>query len=1393
MMLIDQLFNMEGHPWLYLLFMVLAGAWTGYITNDVAIKMLFRQYGFGRFKLGGVIVNSRGKLEKNLADLVEQEIINHNTLRSQLHKPEVKEAISKIVVTFFNEAIYKHSQNMRINELPGFDDTLQRSLAFLEQYLHDHLGSFIMQLGHEIELSDIISSEQAFSIADRLTEELVAVMQKEEVLKPLLHDLYNTYKETTIGELFGKDIIQIIAHNIGELLNTIFEEMRYKYDQEISTFIRKLYRDLDLESLVERLEQFLNEKPISYFVSEKTLYELYDILRNYLDASDSKEAIEVFCEGLMVALKKIDKPIIELFTGDIRLEVEKFLETQLPDIIDRLIEIVQRNSHEIEELIESSIDQTIYDQQTIKRIILQAIRLFLIENFTQKYDIINKIVELLRGVDIENLSKTISDQVVDILHQKSVASIIEELEANQILTARLIASQVHRVLSFLLERYLSSDIDHSDFLNKKLKDVLTLNLKPFVNNLTVTVLTKQLLYNEQLFKYVKNQVVDKVHEITDVRLQSFLTEERVVQFSESLEGIVRHYIRIHQAEINDYIFRQMLAYLETNKLSAILKNDNVNYTNHTIIELIIQSIEGVVQEKTSISVHEIFDRITSIDHLSENVVQSIMNFLDSSLSKVLEGNVSRVVENNLKKLSNEEILALMQDFMGRNLRPLTTIGGILGGIVGLILGLTTEPNAGSLLINIPIYAALGYLTNVLAIWFIFRPYKPLFGIHALQGIVPRHIPVLASSLGRIVAEDLLSQESIDYMMQKDETQLKEGIKSGVKKDRYLMLKTFFSNHNRRLSTEVTDVVLKRIKANNSAFAMKFTNDLLNLDLSKIRTDIIVEVLTNLLTERISRSYDAVSEVVYNWFKSSRKIGDLSFAFNQTNADRVVNSYVSKEIDHVIDRFSDKYFLIRVIDNHRDSLDQAIQRPLYEVLPESAKLGIQNFLYQLISNYLFAQDKQRSLANYIFNELTTILHNNDSIDEMFGGRFFELINYNMETILERIEDVVIKWLNDHKYEINDIVTRRTYEELTMMQQVGYKAVNGDKLIQDTVFRIIEEKLPDFVRRKMDNLHEEFIIFFENLGKIKLKDANIELQKEELQIYLSHVFSSKDIEVKTLRFIEGVLDHFLRFDTSKVFELLQIHSVDDIIRRYRDALVFINTGLRDSLSFRRDQVAVDLTLLINRFITREIFQSRIRNITLGITEDQIHAVSHTILTALNRDGFLNEQLYKIIDLGLNHLKSVPVHQLLDDYYLTQDIKQFIDKLVIDRSVREILLSHLESLFGETIEAFDELVHDDLKERILDDIINAGYEVFMHHLHALLQAVDFREVTEREINAMDAKQIKELFDRVARRYFIKIELYGLYGGIFAIEMMTLISFIVHMGQRIKNRKNKGLKKDN
>src|SRR5690554_5168214 len=312
-------------------------------------------------------------------------------------------------------------------------------IVFLRKYLENNLTNTFIELSKSIELNDIVSSEQAYNLASSITKNILTTIEDKRLLEKIIIDLYQNYHNISLSELIGEEITNKIINNLNELLNDIFDEMRFKNDRDIQTLISKLYRDLDFDTFVESLEKYIGGKKLNYFISEKSLEKLYNILTNYLKNPNSSESIEVFCEGLLIALKRIEKPIIELFTGDLRIEVEKFLENQLPNIIDRLIDIVQQNSHEIEELIESSIDQTIYDQQTIKRLILSAIRIFLIENFTQKYDIINKIVEMLKGIDINDLSSTISEQVIDLLHQQSISSIIIELEENNILTPKLIA------------------------------------------------------------------------------------------------------------------------------------------------------------------------------------------------------------------------------------------------------------------------------------------------------------------------------------------------------------------------------------------------------------------------------------------------------------------------------------------------------------------------------------------------------------------------------------------------------------------------------------------------------------------------------------------------------------------------------------------------------------------------------------------------------------------------------------------------------------------------------------------------------------------------------------------------------------------------------------------
>jgi uncharacterized membrane protein YheB (UPF0754 family) len=1377
--------------WLYLIIMILTGAWTGYITNDVAIKMLFKEYGVGKFKLGGVIVKTRKDLEKNLAKLVEQEIINHNTLKSQFHKPELKEAISKTVVAFFNESIYENAKNLKINQLPGFDETIDHVQAFLKDYLNKHLTEIFLDLSQNVELGDVISSEQAYNMSETLSRELIKLIKNEPIISNLINELYVNYQQTSIDQVVGNDVIDVIVHNLNELLTNIFDEMRYKHDKDISTLISKLYRDLDIETFIDKLESYLGDKKINYFINDDTLAQLYDIFRNYLKEPQSKESIEVFCEGLLIALKKIDKPIIELFSGDLRNEVEKFLETQLPSIIDRLIEIVQRNSHEIEELIESSIDQTIYDQQAIKRIILSAIRMFLIENFTQKYDIINKIVELLKGIDVEDLSKTISVQVVDILHQKSIASIIVELETNNILTARLISSQVHRVLTFLLERYLSSDIEHTDFLEKQLNEVIHVNLKSFINTVTVTALTKQIIYNQDVVQFIKNKISISLKNVMKLPINRFVTEEKIGEFALSLQGDLSSQLEKIESDLTDYIYQNLNDYLQNNQIASIINKNNFSIHNEVMVELLLKSVRNVVDENSDIEMHHLFHKINSIDNLSENVVNVIMEFLDNGLSQLLEGNISRVVEDNIHNLSNEEVLEMMQEFMGRKLKPLTILGAFLGGFVGIGLAFfNTSPtlfSLSNLLVNIPIYAALGYLTNVIAIYFIFRPYQPLFGVKGLHGIIPRQIPVLANAMGQVVSKNLLSEESIDRMIHSNEKKLKQAINENVKKDQYKILRTYLAEHSESIVKEANDATLQQIKQNNAMLAVKFASDVMKLDLNKIKTEVFIEVIAKIVTEKFNGSSQAISKVLMSKFKSSKTINEIADDLNIHTIEDKINELVVNELGNVVDLFEDSNYIANLMKTHEARINAFMRQPLDEVIPERTKTSIEDFLYQLVSTYLYSRDKQRSLSNYVINEITTILSNNDSIDELFGGRFIELINFNMTSILERIEDAVNRWLNTYKEEINESVTHRVLDELTVMQQVGYKAINGDKLIKDTVYRIIEEKLPLFVSQKMDNLNTEFNAFFDNLGKIKLRDARLELRKDELHDYLAFVFESKEIEIKTRRFITGVMDHFLAFNTQLLFELMAIEDTSDLVEKFDDILTVLNTGVYDSLSNRQEKISFDIALIINKFITKEILSNRVRNLTLGLTEEQIDTFVQNILRILNNDQFLYNNTYNVVEVLINHLKNVPIETLLDEHYLKQDLKKFISKIAIDSDIRQITYRSLHHLFNVTLAQFDTIVHDALKEHVLNDIINSAYVVISNHLNEILQAVDFKEVTIREINQMEGKQIKELFDSFGKNYFRKLEAYGLFGGVFAIEIVSIVMFIAYMGQSLKNKNQK------
>ena len=92
-----------------LLFETFFGALTGYVTNDIAIKTLF--------KPGGTIEKTREQFTKEIAALLESEIITPEALADILRLPEVTQELSNAIHSFLSDTIPSMIEELTINDL----------------------------------------------------------------------------------------------------------------------------------------------------------------------------------------------------------------------------------------------------------------------------------------------------------------------------------------------------------------------------------------------------------------------------------------------------------------------------------------------------------------------------------------------------------------------------------------------------------------------------------------------------------------------------------------------------------------------------------------------------------------------------------------------------------------------------------------------------------------------------------------------------------------------------------------------------------------------------------------------------------------------------------------------------------------------------------------------------------------------------------------------------------------------------------------------------------------------------------------------------------------------------------------------------------------------------
>jgi uncharacterized membrane protein YheB (UPF0754 family) len=206
---------------------VFIGAIIGYITNYIAIKMLFRPYKakkIGKITIipQGIIPKEKPNLAKNVANVVKEHLLDkdeiHKLLNSDAFKNEIKNLISSKIDTFnipnISKLIKSNPQKVA-NTISSFVmEIIQKNFPFamailnqetIEKMILSNIDSLSQKIDNLINLDNLVDKEK---IKSQLQKEAIQFLETESYkiidslnIGKIVEDKVNSFDEKKLEDM----------------------------------------------------------------------------------------------------------------------------------------------------------------------------------------------------------------------------------------------------------------------------------------------------------------------------------------------------------------------------------------------------------------------------------------------------------------------------------------------------------------------------------------------------------------------------------------------------------------------------------------------------------------------------------------------------------------------------------------------------------------------------------------------------------------------------------------------------------------------------------------------------------------------------------------------------------------------------------------------------------------------------------------------------------------------------------------------------------------------------------------------------------------------------------------------------------------------------------------
>lgn len=260
----------------------LVGAFIGYVTNYIAVKMLFRP--LNPVKIGkrtlpftpGIIPRRKPALAKALGKAVGTTLLTKEDLKAILLCEEVKERITELVCTqlnaLFDKEITVKEQALLLAEEEQYEEVRQQMLdtmtdTILERVLEMEIGNFIIESakkGIKEKVTNpfvtmFLNNDIIDSLAQPIGEYIEQAIQEDgrEYIKPMVEKEIESFEEKSIREISEKIPFQF---------SKIREQIESIYTKGMERFSDTVLEQFQVEKIVEQKVNEMSVKDLEQLV-----------------------------------------------------------------------------------------------------------------------------------------------------------------------------------------------------------------------------------------------------------------------------------------------------------------------------------------------------------------------------------------------------------------------------------------------------------------------------------------------------------------------------------------------------------------------------------------------------------------------------------------------------------------------------------------------------------------------------------------------------------------------------------------------------------------------------------------------------------------------------------------------------------------------------------------------------------------------------------------------------------------------------------------------------------------------------------------------------------------------------------------------------------------------